>query len=282
MPRVGFKKTFAAGTFDKAAVQTLFAHLKTFVASAGFNVLLDTVDGIDFIRMGSPAGTADDDVPHWALSFHDEGLHRAIFAYPVYGNDYLDRAAYAHSYTIVHSEWMGNPIPEIAFWFAADGAAGWWWLHANLVDTYSSTGVSTRFAAAGVTSRRYPSDTHQGLCARYGIRDAWGGWEPAYAKDEDGVIDPAPWTGTWSPFGEGRKFNGKRHAGSPLPRMAVPQFPNRDSGITACILGEFNEILILTDGYAQEEVVVPGWIAMIGDDWNQPYAVPAPDSFTVL
>lgn len=41
MPRVGFKKTWAAGTFDKAAVQTLFAHLKTYVTNAGFNVLLE-------------------------------------------------------------------------------------------------------------------------------------------------------------------------------------------------------------------------------------------------
>lgn len=279
MPRVGFKKTFAAGTFDKAAVQTLFAHIKTYVTNAGFNVLLDTVDGIDFIRLGSPAGTADDDVPHWAFSFQDQDPYGAIFAYPVYGNDYLDTNAYAHSYTIVHSAWVGNPSPEITVWFAADGAAGWWWLHASQVDTNSTTGVSMRFAVAGATSRRYPSDTHQGLCARYGIWDPWGDWEPAYAKDEDGVIDVYPWTGTWSPFGEGWTFNGKRHAGSPVPKMAVPQFPNRDGGISACILGEFNEILILTDGYAQEEAVVPGWIAMIGDEWDQPYAVPAPPQF---
>lgn len=279
MPRVGFKKTFAAGTFDKAAVQTLFGHLKTYVTNAGFNVLLDTVDGIDFIRLGSPAGTVDDDVPHWAFSFQDQDPYGAIFAYPVYGNDYLDANAYAHSYTVVHSGWMSNPSPEITVWFAADGAAGWWWMHASQVDTNSATGVSMRFASAGTTSRRYPSDTHQGLCARYGIWDPWGDWEPAYSKDEDGVIDIYPWTGTWSPFGEGWSFNGKRHAGSPLPKMAVPQFPNRDGGISACILGEFNEILILTDGYVQEEVVVPGWIAMIGDEWDQPYAVPAPPQF---
>jgi len=123
MPRAGFKKTWAAGTFDKAAVQALFGHIKTFVANAGFNVLLDTIDGIDFIRMGSPAGTADDDIPHWAFSFQDQDPYGAIFAYPVYGNDYLDEAAYAHSYTIVHSAWVGNPSPEMTVWFAADGFA---------------------------------------------------------------------------------------------------------------------------------------------------------------
>lgn len=283
MARVGFKKTFAQGTFDKAAVQALFTHIKTYVTNAGFNVLLDTASGIDFIRMGSPAGAANDDVPHWAFSFQDQDPFGEISAYTVYGNDYLDANAYANRHTIIHSAWVGNPSPEITIWFAADGAAGWWWIHGTEVNTGSSTGVSMRFAYVGATSRRYPSDTHHGLCARYGIWSAMmGRWRPAYAKDETGEINMSAETGLWSPFGEGWSFNGKRHAGSPLPRMAVPQFPNRDGDITACILGEFNEILILTDGYAQEEVVTPGWIAMIGSEWQQPYAVPAPESFTVL
>lgn len=282
MARVGFRKTFAAGTFGLAAVQALFGHLKTYVGNAGFNVLLDTADGIDFIRAGAPAGTANDDIPHWAFSLIEQDPFGVIQAWPVFGNDYLDQNAYSHSYTLLNSAWVGDPSPEITARFAADGAAGWWWLHVTQADMNSSTGVSMRFACAGTTSRRYPSDTHQGLCTRYGIWDPWGDWEPAYARTDKGGIDMSPWTGTWSPFGEGWNFNGQRHAGSPVPRMAVPQFPNRDGGITACILGEFNEILILTDGYAQEEVVVPGWIAMIGDDRDQPYAVPAPDSFTVL
>ena len=279
MPRVGFKKTWAAGTFDKAAVQNLFAHLKTYVTNAGFNVLLDTVDGIDFIRMGSPAGAADDDVPHWAFSFQDQDPYGAIFAYPVYGNDYLDTNAYAQSYTIVHSGSVSDPSPEVTVWFAADGAAGWWWLHASQVDTNSATGVSTIFSAGGATSRRYPSDTHQGLCARYGLRRGCGDWYPAYARNESGTVVNNPRTNTWSPFGEGWSLNSKRHAGSPIPKMAVPQFPNRDGGISACILGEFNEVLILTDGYALEEIPVPGWIALTGGEWDQPYAVPAPAQF---
>ena len=278
MARVGFKKTYPAGSFNKAAVQTLLGHLKTYVANAGFNVLLDAADGIDLIRMGAPAGTADDDTPHWAFSFIDWGEHGGIQAWPVFGNAYNDPAALTRPNTIASSGWV-NTAQDLTIWFAADGVAGWWWLHGVEVDVNSATGVSMRFAYAGTTSRRYPADTHQGLCARYGIWDAWGDWEPAYAKDEDGVIDTSPWTGTWSPFGEGWSFNGKRHPGSAMPKMAVPQFPNRDGSISACILGEFNEILALTDGYAQEETVVPGWIAMIGDEWDQPYAVPAPVQF---
>jgi hypothetical protein len=137
------------------------------------------------------------------------------------------------------------------------------------------------FSCASVTTRRYPADQHQGLSTRYGLWDAWGDFYPAYALNGDGTQNLWPWTGTWSPFGEGWDFNGKRHPGSPLPKMAVPQFPNRDGG-AMCIYGEINEILILTDGYAQEEQVLPGWVAMTGDDRDQPYAVLAPDSFTVL
>jgi hypothetical protein len=278
MSRVGFKKTYPAGSFDKAAVETLFGHLKTYVIDAGFNVLLDTPTAVDFIRISSPAGTANDDVPHWAFEYLDQGSYGEIYAYPVYGNHFQDTAAYTHSYTVVNSGWVSD---EITLWFACDAAAGWWWLHATQVDPNSATGVLMRFACAGATSRRYPADTHQGLCARYGIWDPWGDWYPAYAVNEAGLLETWPWTGTWSPFGEGWTFNGQRHTGSPLPKMAVPQFPNRDGGVSACIFGEFNEILILTDGYASEEVVVPGWVAMVGDEWDQPYAVPAPASFTV-
>jgi hypothetical protein len=276
MARLGLKKTYPNGSFDKAAVAALYAHLRNAVVAAGFNILLENPTAVDFIRMGSPAGTASDDVPHWAFEYVDQGSAGELRAYPVFGNHYQDPAAYSHSYTIINSDWISD---EVTLWFACDGADGWWWIHATQVDLASATGVSMLFAVAGTTSRRYPSDMHQGLCSRYGIWDNWGDWEPAYALNEDGVVESVPWTGTWSPFGEGMSFNGIRHVGSPLPRMAVPQFPNRDGGITACLLGEFNEILVLTDGYAQEETVVPGWVAMTGSEWDQAYAVPAPEQF---
>jgi len=282
MARVGFKKHYPAGTFDQAAVQALFGFIKSHVISAGFNVLIDTADAIDCIRMGAAAGTADDDIPHWAFTVQDQDPFGVIEVYAVYGDHYLDPNAYAQPYTLVNSGWLGDSAPELTVRFAADGVEGWWWLNGTLVKVNSPSGLEMRFACAGVTSRRYPSDTHQGLCARYGVWDAWGDWQPAYAQDANGVINTRPWTGTWSPFGEGWSYNGQRHPGSPLPKMAVPQFPNRDGGISACLLGEFNEILILTDGYAPEEEVVPGWIALIGDENDQPYAVPAPASFTVL
>lgn len=282
MARVGFKKNYPAGTFDLAAMQSLFGHIKTFVANAGFNILLDTADAIDFIRMDAPAGTADDDIPHWALTFADMNPYGGLYTYPVYGNHYQDPNAYASMNTLFLSGWLGSVVPELTIWFAADGAEGWWWINGSAVEPESPSGLEIRFAYAGTTSRRYPADMHKGLCARYGIWDPWGDWKPAYSKKEDGTLINNPWTGTWSPFGQGWSYNGQRHLGSPLPKMAVPQFPSRDGYITACILGEFREILILTDGYAQEEEVVPGWIAFVGGKWDQPYAVPAPANFVLL
>lgn len=280
MSRVGFKQVFPAGAFDKAAVPILFGHLKSALIDAGFNVLRESSEDIDVIRLGAAAGTADDDTPHWAFSVAKTDTYATLTAYPVFGADYLDPGAYARGTIVISSAWLGTPPPELTVWFAADGAAGWWWLFGASPDPNSPTGLARRFGYAGVTSRRYPADMHQGLCARYGLWGANGDWHPAYAKDETGAINTRPWTGTWSPFGEGWTNNGLRHPGSPLPKMAVPQFPNRDGNITACLLGEFNEILILTDGYASEEEALPGWIALVGNGDDQPYAVPAA-TFTV-
>jgi len=282
MARVGFKTTLPSSNLDKAAVLSLFNKIKTLVIDAGFTILLDTANAVDFIRMGSPAGTANDDVPHWAFEYVDRGTESDLLFYPVYGNNYLDPAAYAHSLMVTSSGWYSSIASELTIWFAADGAAGWWWLHSTKVNVDSPTGVSMDFGYAGVTSRRYPSDTYQGLCARYGIWNVQGSWESAYVTDPSGSVNAHAYAATWSPLGLGWSHHGVSHPGSPLPRMAVPQFPARSGGDTACILGEFNEILILTDGYTAEEIVVPGWIAMIGDNYQQPYAVPAPASFTLL
>lgn len=159
-------------------------------------------------------------------------------------------------------------------WFAADGVAGWWWLHGQVADDETSAGVSMLFPYAGVTTRRYAADTHQGLCARYGLRSGWGDWYPAYALDEEGERGQRPAYQHLVAVRRGYNCNGNRHTGSPLVRLAVPQFPNRENGITACVLGEFNEILVLTDGYAQEEALLPGWIALTGSEWDQPYRHP--------
>ena len=220
-------------------------------SAAGFTVVLDTATQIDVLRMAAPPGTMDDDVPHWAFVYNDWNPYAGIDAYAVYGADYQNGDTALN--TIVHTGWLNDPPPEVRLWFACDGLAGWWWLVGLVANPESPSGYDLRFAFGGTTSRRYPSDQIKGLCARYGLWDAWGDWNPAYALDTDGNRNGGPWTGTWSPFGEGWSNNGQRHAASVFPKMAVPQFPNRDGGITACVLGEFNEILILTDGYAIEE-----------------------------
>lgn len=278
MARVGFKKTFTSGTFSR---QALLDTIRPYIASAGFNILINDTTLIDFIRADGTADDANDDLPHWALSIEDSYNNNIeLCASAVYGAAYNDQDARTNR-TEITSIWNLPDAPsfDVSVAFAADGFSGWWWIHGIKQDAGSDPELT--FFAAGVTSRRYPTDMHQGLCARYGIIDAWGSWLPAYARDEYGDINSTPFVNIWSPFGEGGSFNGQRHPGSPMPRMAVPTFPNKGTGITACIMGEFNELLTITDGYEHEEVVVPGWIAM-SIVYSQPYAVPAPASFDVL
>ena len=279
MARIGFKRDYVAGQFARTEIQALFMDIKAALLAAGFSVQLDTASETDVLRMSAAAGTIDDDVPHWAFVYNDWETYVGITVYAVHGATYIDPAAQISTANIIHEAWFPVPSPIVRLWFACDGREGWWWLVGLVENGESITGYDIRFAYAGTTSRRYPSDNFKGLCARYGLWDGFGNWYPPYALNEAGTVVGAPWTGTWSPFGEGWSNNGQRHPTSVLPRMAVPQFPNRDGGITACVLGEFNEILILTDGFAVEEAPIPGWIAFRGNAGNQPFAVPAPDSF---
>ncbi len=279
MAWIGFKKTYAPGAFDNAAVLALFDLLKSTLVTAGFSVKLDTPTLLEVIQAG--ATTQTDDTPHWAFEVMGDATSAAIQTHIVHGVDFNDPDAIYRQYFVCGGE---IDAPETIVWFAANGVTGGWWLYSiDRPEGYpDNNGNRFKFCRAGATSRRYLADTHQGLCARYGMWDPYGDWEPAYARNVWGDIDTTPWTGTWSPLGEGWSNNGLRHPASPLPKLALPQFPNRDGGITACVLGELNEILALTDGYALEEVVAPGWIALITDQWSQPFAVPAPDSFTLL
>jgi len=282
MARIGIKRSYAAGAFTTAAVQTLFNDIKTALIAAGFVVVRNTATDIDVLRMGATAGTVDDDTPHWALVFQDAGAIGRIKGYAVNGPDYLAAGASTSGEQLVASNEGLSAGAQVTLWFACDGREGWWWLVALQSSSANPSGYSRLHANAGVTSRRYPSDAMPGLCARYGFWEDSGGFWPAYATDKTGTRQSALWVGTWSPFGVGWSPNGIRHPGSPFPRMAVPLFPARDDGITACILGEINEVLALTDGYALEEAAIPGWIAF--PLWSeatirQAVAFPAPGSF---
>lgn len=279
MARVGFKKTFAAGSFDASAIASLFILLRNLISQAGFKINTDTDTTLDFSRADAQSGEACDDLPHWAFTLTQTSSHTTLTAHSVFGDHVNAEGALSHSSVLAAGGTTPVSLPEFTLWFAADGGGGWWWCHINMADANSSTGESFAFVCAGVTSRRYPADLHQGLCARYGLRTLHGDWYPVYGHDENGTLVTGPWTASWSPFGMSWANNSIRHAGSSLPKMAVPQFPARDGGITACLFGEYNEIMVLTNGYANEERVLPGWMALVGNDNNQPYAVPAPEIF---
>lgn len=278
MPRVGFQKTYPPGEFGTPAIPALFALLKAGLVEAGFTVLLDTATTFEVLPLGIPIGTIDDDTPHWALRFDDQGSYAALHALTVHGVD-LNAQAMSNNLWLLDSYSVFNIPYAFTLWFAADGREGWWWLHGAIADPDSPSGLAFRVGVAATRSRRYASDRYSGLCARYGLRDVWGSFYVPYGCDPGGMISPQSMQ-TWSPLGSGAPV-GKRHPGSPLPRMAVPIFPAPGSGLTACILGELEHVLSLSSGYSNLEEVVPGWIAFVGGDWDQPYALPAPASFTV-
>lgn len=283
MSRVGFKKIIAAGNFTSGALSTLKADIKTYIVNAGFAVLTNNANEIDFMQAGFGAAEYGDDIPRWYV-----GTSSAIAPQAYLGPDFLDMA----------TEFSGNAaslnfdagLPEIVIHFAADGAQGWWWLHVAKEDNAQASGYTHHFGVGGATSRRYPADNHQGLCNRYGIlgmtgTDA-GVWFPPVLLDDTGAaVAGSVDVVAWSPLtGEGYGFARKRHTGSPLPKMAVPLYPCASSwgGITAFVLGELNEFMVLTDGYSLGEVIAPGWAALVGQDGAWALAALAPDTFTVL
>ncbi len=280
MARVGFKKIFAPGSFDASAITVLFAWVRTTLIDAGFTLNIETSTTLDFSRADATPDDANDDLPHWAFTLTPQGSQTVITAHSVFGAYLNAPSALSHDTRVAAGGTTPASLPEFTLWFAADGGTGGWWCHINVADANSPTGHSFAFACAGVTSRRYPADLHQGLSARYGLRTMHGDWYPVYARDESGAIVTGPWTASWSPLGMSWAYNSKRHPGSALPKLAVPQFPARDGGITACLYGEYNEIMSLSNGFTLEERVLPGWMALVGNDNNQPYAVPAPDVFT--
>lgn len=276
MARVGFKKTIGAGNFDTAALQALFADMRSYIVSAGFEIIENAANDIEFTQAGAPANVVDDDVPHWWISSASNFLN----AKSVHGADRTHQLAYLGNQD---QPLQAGTYADLTAHFVADGMGGWWWLHVAEADQGQSSGFSKKFAMAGATSRRYPVDHCNGLVARYGVRMA-GYWFPPYSVDSGGTIWAGPFYGTWSPLGPGEGNLRVRHQGSPLARVAVPQYPHPGGwdGMTACVLGELNEILALTDGYTHEEVIAPGWVAMVGGNTESAYAALAPSSFDVL
>lgn len=277
MARVGFKKTYAANAIDNAAITALFDTIKTYIVNAGFTIIENSATVLDFLPAGHAAGVINDDVAHWAFEFTNDYGVAQINAHGVYGPSFADVSSRKQWTDLADAGLVGPPATTL--WFAADALEGWWWTASQQEDSYSSTGVSMRFNHIGASTRRYPSDNFQGLCARYGIWGYQNSWQPPYCLNELGEINQ-PYFTTWSALGQGGQT--KRHPGSPMAKMAAPIFPGRKSGITLCIPGEFKEVMMITDGYAHGQTVIPGWMAITGGDYDVPYAVPSPDTFDQL
>lgn len=288
MSRVGFKKIIAANAFDNAAVDALATNIKTYIVNAGFGIVLNSVDEIDFKLAGVGAAEYGDDIPRWYLDTPSGSNPRSIDFHAYRGVSALDQNAVWDGGNASLAANTG--LPQITVHFAADGSEGWWWLHVAKVDGAQASGYSTHVAVMGARSRRYPADNHQGLCSRYGVLELSGinagVWWPPYVMGDTGSEIEGPNTFfTWSPLtGEGWGSSRTRHTGSPLQKLAAPAYPCSagSNGDSEHLLGEYSEVLFLTDGYAHEEVVAAGWVAMVGANNATRYAAQSPTSFTLL
>lgn len=275
MARIGFKHLWDAGVFDDTAVADLFVAMANTLTTAGFRIADSTATRIGVLRSDAAPGVTDDDTPHWLFELSSGSIQVTALK----GVSAEDPQAHRILSMVVNSL-SGYPSPT-RVGFAADGREGWWWLHISHPVNDSPSGFSTLMLTVGTTLRRHPVDRYPGLAARFGLFDGTSFKLPFY-RDPSGFANAGEFN-TGSPLGRLGNGAGTRHVGSPLPRMAVPIYPMHDSQ-TACVLGELDAAMLLTDGYAMEETVMPGWVAWVGNPAaaQSSFALPAPDVFGSL
>jgi hypothetical protein len=298
MSRVGFKKSFGAGGMDASTLYSEFyLTLKSHLTTAGFVTLVD--DQVDpgfeeyfhFIQAGADGATEHDDVPRWMISFDANGPANCLAAAK------FGETKSTVDVVIASDSW--GPGEDIELWFAADGAAGWWWLAVMHTDPGAESGYLMDALTIATPVRRYMADQHTGLVARYGLlqlSEMLRRWMPPYAIDAEGIehtygseqtgdLFGAAAFDLFSPLG-GTTLLANRHVGSPLPPILAPIFPVHPATpmISASMLGDFLAVMQITDGNTLGNTVLPGWIALTtGDPAVMPaVAVPAPDSFTLI
>ena len=274
-----------------------YLTLKSYFSTAGFVTILDDqsdpgfLEYFHFIQAGADVAAEHDDVPRWMISFDANGPTNC------YAAAKFGETKSTIDVVIASDSW--GPGEDTELWFAADGAAGWWWLAAMHTDAVAESGYVMDALTIATPVRRYAADHHAGVVARYGLvqlTEMLRRWMPPYALDAEGIehsygSDPgvelfgAVAFDLFSPLG-GTTLLANRHVGSPLPAIMAPIFPVHPAipNVSAAMLGELVAVMQLTDGNALGNTVLPGWIALTtGDPAVMPaIAVPAPDSFTLL
>ncbi len=274
MSSVGFTQAFATGEFTDTAMNTLFLALKSQFAAAGFAIILDQSEAFEVLPAGHLAGTVSDDIPHWRIEMIG-GSYPTMRARAIWGIDDNDKdSRTSHALYLLNADMQPEWASERAVTFAADGAAGWWWLISKQWNAANPEGIWFESIALATTTRRYAADMHPGLACRYGLFDG-SDWRTPYVASEMGEPIAMAAGTLWSPLcGRVRPEN------SPLPRLAAPMFCEIDNSPGAHVQGEVEHLMKLTSGYTWGEAPMPGWWAFVSD--FAAFALPAPASFTPL
>jgi hypothetical protein len=230
-----------------------------------------------------------DDTPRWMISFDANGPVLCS-AHASYG----DMVA-TLDVVMASSDWGLEEDTEI--WFAADGAAGWWWL-AQFHSDATPSGYTLDALIVATPSRRYLADQQAGLCARYGlvqIDATLRRWLVPYAMGADGVSRSLGTVPTDPNFGSPAFDLFSPLGGSTLRAHVIPdrpwrQWPPRSSRCIRHCPSYRQRCWANWKPSCRSLMAMPRVPWLCPDGWRSPpgsatfpaLAVPAPDTFTIL
>jgi hypothetical protein len=284
--RIGISKTYAGGTLTN--VTALFGLLKTMIVDAGFNVLANLSDRIEFMPAGAtPAADTNDDTPHWTIYLNGTTEIKAAALHGLAWNDAGIRTG-TPAIAVTANPQYWDPIDEVFYnsqlqiWAAASGREGWFWIGTRQWATDDSQETFDVYHAVtiGAKSRRMPSDMTSDNWARYGLLTAAGLYLPAFGRNNAGSV-VAPTLGWWSPLcADGAGI--KRHPASTLAQLAAPVYPKLGtSTLSAAVMGDIEDAMIATNGYTHLGTTIPGWVTFNSAiHTDAPLVLKAPASFT--
>jgi len=273
----GITKNYAASGLDATALAAFLAKFKLRLEWDGARILKNDADDFHWAAAFAQMGDQTDDTPCWGFS---GSAATAVSAFAYTGRNDGSVVEKTETFAIMMPTTVVTNV-----YAAADTRLGWWWMAA-----LNEEAGFVLTLAAGVSSRRYPADTHTGLVARYGIVNlCYGPPWPCMAVPYAANASTAE-RGTnakltvFSPLGY---RSAKRPAGSTLPRMVAPIYPATghsydDYTVHApAVMGELDAMMLATDGYAWAEVAQPGW-RVFGDTTTGYFALRSPNIFEIL
>lgn len=285
MARVGISKSYTAGALTD--VTALFGLVKQLIVDAGFNIVTNIADRIEFTPAGTtPAANTSDDTPHFTIYLVGTDQIRARALYGLTWNDGGVKSG--AEVTIVdtpiqYSDGTTTYSSAFALRAAADGREGWFWFMGmqSVWDAIQEVEVASYHRAVACTpARRLPSDMSAGRATRYGVFSDAGMFAPAYALNASNAQVAAS-LGWWSPVCADGAGSAKLTAS--IGTLSAPIYPSQAANMATALFGELDCVMANTDGFANYGTAIPGWMTFAPELDSAPdLAFKAPSAFTAV